>query len=1240
MEIMREEASIKKIITFLTLFIGCFFMLLIFKPTDALAANNTYYYENISIRDDGKIVGDLHSMVSGGGSGNSYTTSANHLGGSVSLSHDFGTVTYSSSKSTVTASGSKHGTGCDISWTYKCSVSSVGTHTGSVTITVSYNTSPTSGKAFISKTIKSSYITVKVVDPVINTNTSTEYGNKTLSATHNGGTLVEGQTITNYTTTLTTPSRSKTVKTYASGKITTNYGAWQYSAQNVSGTLGSYSTAVGTRNVTVTYNGLSAQMSVTWAEKNMTKIEVQYVGTPLVEGSTVPKDKIQIKVYFDYGNVANSTSEIIYANTVNSKYKVSLTNDSVWCGYNTSHNTVQVGVTYEGRSSITLSGSCSVAGYHRALESISAQVIDSGNIKASSTGLNEVTSISSSVIQITCKYTNGTSQAFTLNNPDAISETWMSAGNNQRKTTNPKAYVKNSTSSLIYGTDRSTSTNDSSFITAEWRSLPTNNPDNPRLMELNVSVTYTGESYSNGAIVSNEQTKSCKTYLKVYKKTPVSMKAEYHNSKENDTNTVMVGTEFDPADVDCVVSYDNGSKIVLSGGLTSYNPKKDLTGVIISGYSNGYEMHMYSHERLADDESDNIDLDYADGMIDDYRVYYIGDNEWLISFAENGKTVYATFVISAYESPIVSIEAEYVGPKVTKGLTYSPANVIITAHYENGTVGYLKGYSNNVTLINEAGKSGDAGLTVSKIGKNTYTAKVQSCQDTFEVEGIKAVLTSIYPLRLPDTIFYNEGDDFDPKGMIIMATFSDYTEGQLLDGQYEILDGTNLKAGQNYVTISYTLDDITCTTKVEIFVEAGQLEALEVTGDLKTKIYDPGDTFDPAGLIVKAVYSSGAKRTLSETDYKIIGGDPLKDGQTNVTLSYTEKDVTVTAVVDIKVRPRQLDHIEVSREPNKTAYYPGENFDSTGLSITAVYTDGSVAVVTDQCIIENGTNLKLGQTSVSFRYTENGRIRTTSTPITVSDANLNSMTALYLGDAVQKGSAFDSSLVEITLLYTDGKTEIISGNKEGVTYSTMIITSTNQQITVNYRGLSCTMRVPMAVSGDNQPHETLDALYSYADWKEFFTIKETRSVEDYYYVDEYKIGYIRKGTESPDAMDFDVQVKAIGGGMDEWSSWYHSDEILSIGGKEFTQMKVGLIGNSSIELNAVINGVTYNNLTTATTLKNPTTVRFSLSGKTDKKIQYRVFSDKYASTKWYDEGTTAGYNGSVITGIEFRFVKK
>ena len=184
------------------------------------------------------------------------------------------------------------------------------------------------------------------------------------------------------------------------------------------------------------------------------------------------------------------------------------------------------------------------------------------------------------------------------------------------------------------------------------------------------------------------------------------------------------------------------------------------------------------------------------------------------------------------------------------------------------------------------------------------------------------------------------------------------------------------------------------------------------------------------------------------------------------------------------------------------------------------------------------------------------------------------------------------------------------------------------------------MRVPMAVSGDNQPHETLDALYSYADWKEFFTIKETRSVEDYYYVDEYKIGYIRKGTESPDAMDFDVQVKAIGGGMDEWSSWYHSDEILSIGGKEFTQMKVGLIGNSSIELNAVINGVTYNNLTTATTLKNPTTVRFSLSGKTDKKIQYRVFSDKYASTKWYDEGTTAGYNGSVITGIEFRFVKK
>ena len=49
----------------------------------------------------------------------------------------------------------------------------------------------------------------------------------------------------------------------------------------------------------------------------------------------------------------------------------------------------------------------------------------------------------------------------------------------------------------------------------------------------------------------------------------------------------------------------------------------------------------------------------------------------------------------------------------------------------------------------------------------------------------------------------------------------------------------------------------------------------------------------------------------------------------------------------------------------------GENFDKTGMVVTATYNDGTTSAV-EGYTVTNGTKLTAGQTSVKISYTENG----------------------------------------------------------------------------------------------------------------------------------------------------------------------------------------------------------------------------------------------------------------------------
>lgn len=89
----------------------------------------------------------------------------------------------------------------------------------------------------------------------------------------------------------------------------------------------------------------------------------------------------------------------------------------------------------------------------------------------------------------------------------------------------------------------------------------------------------------------------------------------------------------------------------------------------------------------------------------------------------------------------------------------------------------------------------------------------------------------------------------------------------------------------------------TCTFTLAIL--ENRLTGIAVTTPPSKTQYRPGEAFSPAGMVVTAYYEGGGSGQIS--GYTITNGSSLQNGQTSVTVSYTEGGVTKTASTGITV---------------------------------------------------------------------------------------------------------------------------------------------------------------------------------------------------------------------------------------------------------------------------------------------------------------------------------------------------
>jgi len=203
---------------------------------------------------------------------------------------------------------------------------------------------------------------------------------------------------------------------------------------------------------------------------------------------------------------------------------------------------------------------------------------------------------------------------------------------------------------------------------------------------------------------------------------------------------------------------------------------------------------------------------------------------------------------------------------------------------------------------------------------------------TFNVTVAKKKLLSLGINSLPDKLEYVSGQEFNANGMQIIAT---YDNGDIVVAEDYTISGFDSVPGIKNVVIS--LDDKSVSFPVKVIARVITEFKL---ASLPSKLdYIEYDSLDISGMRVEATYNDGI--TEEVTDYTLTGFSS-NPGTHTIVIAYKgfaesfEIDVAPRVLIDIKVKA-----------PNKVTYYIGEEFDGTGMVITACYNNGQEIVVDD-----------------------------------------------------------------------------------------------------------------------------------------------------------------------------------------------------------------------------------------------------------------------------------------------------
>ncbi|MCQ2801250.1 MAG: bacterial Ig-like domain-containing protein [Bacilli bacterium] len=183
-----------------------------------------------------------------------------------------------------------------------------------------------------------------------------------------------------------------------------------------------------------------------------------------------------------------------------------------------------------------------------------------------------------------------------------------------------------------------------------------------------------------------------------------------------------------------------------------------------------------------------------------------------------------------------------------------------------------------------------AGAKYFSLASTNFASYVEELLFNFEGSEPQKELTTLTVKTQPSKLAYNEGESFNAAGLILHAVYSDSSEEDITSG-WTISPAGALAPTDNKVTVSYGGKSV----DVNITVTARELQSIVIDTQPSKVNYVEGESFDPAGMVVKANYNVGDPAVITNYTYSPDGALELSDDK--VVVSYNGK----TASVDITV---------------------------------------------------------------------------------------------------------------------------------------------------------------------------------------------------------------------------------------------------------------------------------------------------------------------------------------------------
>ena len=332
-----------------------------------------------------------------------------------------------------------------------------------------------------------------------------------------------------------------------------------------------------------------------------------------------------------------------------------------------------------------------------------------------------------------------------------------------------------------------------------------------------------------------------------------------------------------------------------------------------------------------------------------------GTNKVTISFG--GQSTEQAISVTAKAVTKLEITAPPTKTAYIAGQTFDATGIVVKATYNDGSTEAVTGYT---TTPSGALTTSDTKVTIAFGG--------QTVEQAISVTA-KAV-TKLEITAPPTKTAYIAGQTFDATGMVVKATYNDGSIEEVTN--YTVTPSGALTTSDTKVTIAF--GGQTVEQEITVNAAAVTLTGLTITQEPDNTEYTEGERFDPTGMVVKATYSDGTTND-DFKDYSVRPDGALSTSDTQVTIYVG--GVEATQSITVNAVPVTLLRIEVSGD-FKTNYKLNEAADWSGMVVTAHYSDGSEAVLTENDYTVSGfeSSVVANDQVITVAHTDSGKVAT------------------------------------------------------------------------------------------------------------------------------------------------------------------------------------------------------------------------------------------------------------------------